>query len=658
MPRTPMQATPQQQAQHQQAAGMLRQNSFERVQNAQRDRQHSWDRTRQRSLERTHSIEHGRSIAKQHSFTFRNGPPEAARPSMDSMDVNGSQLYGYDNDGSQLYDGGSMLNGSQLADGYDMRHATQVGGMLTEIAGGSVFLKQGAHIQSVKNRATLLPRHDSSSFASRNYTVLKELGKGSFSRVQLLRDKRSGVARVLKISEGGMGTKQSQMLKNEIHLLSALDHPNIVKIFEYSEDIGRGQLLMVLEYVGGGDCQQLLSHAKGKPQDESFIAKLIWQLLSGLCYCHARGILHCDIKPENMMLTGPTNGRGTPDCKLIDFGLTHRIDQPSRDFVGTPSYMAPEIVLGTVAYTIKADIWSVGVTACELLASRAPFGRPQDYKGKMEPVLQNIRNYRTFQDVEDRLSRSENWVGRSNNAKDFLESLVIADPADRVHSDQALEHNWMERNKATPTSLNSYMLRSMVKFMGTTPLMRRCLLIIAARVGSPKMQQIGGVFLSIDDQHYGTISRDSLAGAVSSIATCWEPEFDVDDFFDAADQDHKDVLSFLEFAATCLWGSDDTASTIAERAFKALDDDHDGMVDFEDCKHLFRDCDVRELRNLPQNRAFGINEWRFAVSGSAEQAESLNKPEKPKSLFSQFIQSLVCSQDEPGFEDRDEFVMR
>merc|ERR1719326_1562925 len=202
------------------------------------------------------------------------------------------------------------MNGSEL---YDCRHATQLAGVLCSISGGSKFLKnQLPGGEKVKNRAGLIPRHNTSSFVSKNYEVVKELGKGSFSRVQLLRDRRSGAARVLKISEGGMGTKQSQMLKNEIHLLSALDHPNIVKIYEYSEDISRGQLLMVLEYVGGGDCQQLLRSSRS-PQSEAFIAKLIWQLLSVLNYCHARGILHCDIKPENMMLTQPSS-KGLPDC--------------------------------------------------------------------------------------------------------------------------------------------------------------------------------------------------------------------------------------------------------------------------------------------------------------------------------------------------------
>merc|ERR1719171_1730295 len=143
-----------------------------------------------------------------------------------------------------------------------------------------------------------------------------------------------------------------------------------------------------------------------------------------------------------MMLTQPSN-RGLPDLKVIDFGLTHRIDQPSRDFVGTPSYMAPEIVKGTVAYTVKADMWSVGVTACELLSAKAPFGRPSDYKGKIDPVLQNIRDYRRFKDIERKLAVSQTWQSRSSSAKDFIETLIVADPADRPLAEQALEHPWI-----------------------------------------------------------------------------------------------------------------------------------------------------------------------------------------------------------------------
>jgi len=312
-----------------------------------------------------------------------------------------------------------------------------------------------------------------------------------------------------------------------------------------------------------------------------------------------------------------------------------------------------------VAYTVKADMWSVGVTACELLAAKAPFGRPSDYKGKIDCVLQNIRDYRRFKDIEKRLSKSQSWESRSNQAKEFVESLIIADPADRYHADQALEHYWLTKHQGTPESLSSEMMGSMARFVGASYLMRRCLLIIAARVGSPKMERIGRVFTAIDHQHTGRISREELAAAVSASAgaSCWEAEMDVDDFFDAADQDRRNVVTFLEFAATGLWGTDDTTNTIAERVFKALDDNHDGKIDLRDFKDLFRDNELMELRNLPMDRAVGINEWRVAVGGNDE---PLSKPkEQPKgSYLANFLRALICSEDNPGADDSYEAVCR
>jgi len=150
------------------------------------------------------------------------------------------------------------------------------------------------------------------------------------------------------------------------------------------------------------------------------------------------------------MLALPSHGQGMPDCKVIDFGLTHRVDQPSYDLFGTPSYVAPELIAGTSAFTIKADIWSVGVTACELLASMAPFGSPENHGGDVEPVLQKVRNFARFQDIESRLCGSQSWMSRSSAAKIFVKTLVIKDPAHRPQADQALNHAWL--NQAEHTS--------------------------------------------------------------------------------------------------------------------------------------------------------------------------------------------------------------
>merc|ERR1719428_1301686 len=102
----------------------------------------------------------------------------------------------------------------------------------------------------------------------------------------------------------------------------------------------------------------------------------------------------------------------------------------------------------------------------------------------------------------------------------------------------------------------------MMKFVGASSMMRRCLLIIAARLGSPRMERCGHIFLSLDVNHTGRVSREDVAATVTAAASCWEPEMDIDDFFDAADQESTEFLSFLEFAAACIWGPDDTTNTL------------------------------------------------------------------------------------------------
>jgi len=181
------------------------------------------------------------------------------------------------------------------------------------------------------------------------------------------------------------------------------------------------------------------------------------------------------------------------------------------------------------------------------------------------------------------------------------------------------------------------------------------LLVIAARVGSPKMDRIGAIFLNIDHHHTGHISREDLAEKMSMASGCWEAELDADDFFDAADQGKKENISFLEFAATCLWGADDTTNTISERVFKALDDNHDGLVTLSECRHVFRDCDLMELRNLPLDKPVNMNEWRAAIGGSDEPPVRKKAP-RNESMLSRFVRTLICSEDDPGAEDNYEVV--
>jgi len=546
----------------------------------------------------------------------------------------------------------SFVVGSQLVP-QGSGHAAPI----TSIGGNSLYQRRPSKEVGVnmRTRSSMVPRHACSSFVSKNYEVVRQLGKGSFSQVKLLRDKRTGGERVLKVTEGGMGTKECQMLKNEIQVLSALDHPNIVKIYAYSEDMQRGQLLLVLEYFGGGDCQQLMRKDK-RPQAETFVAKLISQLLLALSYCHTRGIVHCDVKPENMMLTVPRHPYDTPDCKVIDFGLTHRIDEPTRDFVGTPSYMAPEIVKGTIHYTLKADLWSVGVTACELLSQKAPFGRPCEYKGKIDPVLEKIKKCTAFADVEGRI-RTPAWKSRSSLAQAFVAHLLHVDHATRPTANKALKHPWMVDNKDAARQLGPDMLKSMVRFMGSTALIRRCMLIVASRMSSLNRERIGAVFVGLDTNNDGKLTREELAGAIApSLIGCWEPEIDIDDYFDAADQDSKGEINYTHFMATCLIDAKSTPDVIAQRAFDALDDNHDGLVRMDEVRHLFREQDLLKMKSLPTNRPFNLNEWRALVLADCGAHGQKSRPERPETgLLGKIMKALQCKNanhdDEEDYEE-------
>merc|ERR1719181_1470152 len=107
----------------------------------------------------------------------------------------------------------------------------------------------------------------------------------------------------MAVSVAGMSDSMVRMLKKEAELLCTLDHPGIVRLYEYAEDTELQQIIMILEHVAGGGCDDLLAQSLGVPLSESLVVKIVHQVLVTLAYCHARGIVHRDIKPENIMLT-------------------------------------------------------------------------------------------------------------------------------------------------------------------------------------------------------------------------------------------------------------------------------------------------------------------------------------------------------------------
>lgn len=153
---------------------------------------------------------------------------------------------------------------------------------------------------------------------------------------------------------------------NEIKVLSDLDHPNIINIYEYFEDANK--IYIIIELIEGGQLfDEIIARGCFNERDAAICIQV---LLSCISYCHANNIMHRDLKPENMLLE---KNKKFDQIKVIDFGTAKRFKnwEVHSEFVGTPYYVAPGILKRN--YGKECDIWSCGVITYLLLSGSPPF---------------------------------------------------------------------------------------------------------------------------------------------------------------------------------------------------------------------------------------------------------------------------------------------
>eukprot|EP00927_Polykrikos_kofoidii_P008054 TRINITY_DN13335_c0_g1_i1.p1 TRINITY_DN13335_c0_g1~~TRINITY_DN13335_c0_g1_i1.p1 ORF type:complete len:686 (+),score=115.91 TRINITY_DN13335_c0_g1_i1:283-2058(+) len=396
------------------------------------------------------------------------------------------------------------------------------------------------------------------------------------------------------------------MVRKEVRLLSELDHPHIVKLFEFAEDMFVSQLALILEYIPGGNCMECLNKCvQTKRQfSEALAARVVHQTLLALSYCHARDVVHRDVKPENVMLTLDSQG-DIHDCKLIDFGLATVQVTGMREFVGTPAYIAPEVAMKQAGHTTKSDVWSVGVMAFELLTGRAPFGKPAA-ESEIASVIESIRRYRGFEELWKTSQANGCWIGRSLEAADFLHSILCFKASHRSTAARAVEHCWAKEHKGAYRGLTSEMIRSMSGFASAPRLDRCCLFVLAAELDPSEQEDFGAAFLSLDRDGDGRVSRKDIATALERLVRWWDAQINLDEFFHAADIDQNGTLSHTEFVAACLHGRfQSNHDKLFEQAFAAMDRDRDGFVHANEVPPFFGQLPPQ----LPRERPFRVDEW-------------------------------------------------
>ncbi|TYI56837.1 hypothetical protein E1A91_D11G240000v1 [Gossypium mustelinum] len=249
------------------------------------------------------------------------------------------------------------------------------------------------------------------------YEILKDIGSGNFGVAKLVRDKRTGELYAVKYIE--RGPKIDEHVQREIMNHRSLKHPNIIKFKEVL--LTPTHLAIVMEYAAGGELFERICNAGRFGEDEARF--FFQQLISGVSYCHAMKICHRDLKLENTLL----DGSSTPRLKICDFGYSK-----PKSTVGTPAYIAPE-VLSKKEYDGKiADVWSCGVTLYVMLVGAYPFEDPQDPRNFRKTIQRILSVHYSIPD----------YVRLSKDCRHLLSRIFVADPEKRITIPEIKQHPW------------------------------------------------------------------------------------------------------------------------------------------------------------------------------------------------------------------------
>ncbi|CAG9315579.1 unnamed protein product [Blepharisma stoltei] len=260
-----------------------------------------------------------------------------------------------------------------------------------------------------------------------DYETTETIGKGAYGEVKLGRNKHTGNTVAVKvISKEPLDARSETRLRREINILKLITHESILRLESVYETAN--ELFIVTDYISGGSLFTWLKDREFSIR-ENVAKKIIKDLANALEFLHSNGIIHRDLKLENILIETDKDRNLKPI--LIDFGLSCILGphQYSQESVGTLKYASPEI-LSRIPYRESVDIWGLGVIAYILLVGRMPFYGKND------------------QDIATRILKKpidlegKNFCNISEAAKDVIKNLLTRRPANRISLSALLEHEW------------------------------------------------------------------------------------------------------------------------------------------------------------------------------------------------------------------------
>ena len=410
---------------------------------------------------------------------------------------------------------------------------------------------------------------------SKKYKIVKRLGDGSYGTVFSVVNIQTGATVAMKKIEKVKENEIDDLeIKNEIDILKKLDHPNIVKIYEFYNTLT--DFYIVTEYCKKGE---LYSYIK-RSYSENQLAVLFYQVFSGLYYLHDHHILHRDLKLENIMISDIEKDLKTKEeyfwIKIIDFGTAKifKKNKNEKAVVGSSYYIAPEVL--KQKYNEKCDTWSVGVILYMLIVGRAPFDGKSD-----EDIIESIK-------IGVYNNKHPKLLAKSKEIQDLVNSLLERNINKRLSASEALNHSFFNKfngrslySNFTKDEIQSY-LDNLLNYKFQSKFQQLVLAFVVHNIPQSKETKIIlKLFRYFNLSGNCKLTKVELINGLYQFRDKDKVDKVIDDIFLMLDGDNNGYIEYEEFLRACVDKSSALNNDNLKYAFKFLDKDNTGTLSVE-----------------------------------------------------------------------------